>query len=229
MEYIIEGIKKAVKIILSMDREFISIVFVSIKVSFTAIFLATLAGLPCGIGLGIKNFKGRKLIATIFNTLLSLPTVVVGLILYSLLSRRGPFGHYGLLFSPAAMIMGQFILAFPIVTAITMNGIKDLGNEALIAAKNLGAGKWQSYLIYISEVKFIIMTSILAGFGRVFAEVGVSMMLGGNIRLYTRNITTAIALEISKGAFSLGIALGLILLIIAFTINFVINYLQSKE
>ena len=229
MEYIINGLKGAFEIILSLDREFLNIVAVSLKVSFASTFLASILGIPFGLWVAFAKFRGRRLVATVLNTLMSLPTVVVGLLLYSFLSRRGPLGNMGILFTPAAMVMGQFILAFPIVAALSMSGVRNLGEEPLVAARLLGAGKLGSSLLFLREAKLIIIAAVMAGFGRVFAEVGVSMMLGGNIRFYTRNITTAIALETAKGAFSLGIALGLVLLAIAFLVNGMVYHCQGES
>jgi len=228
MDYIIDGLKGAFEIIVSLDREFLHIVFVSLKISFTSTLLATLLGVPLGMWVALAKFKGRNFVATILNTLMSLPTVVVGLLLYSFLSRKGPLGNLGILFTPAAMVLGQFILAFPIVAALSMGGIRSLGETPLIAARILGAGKLASTLLFFREAKFIILAAVMAGFGRVFAEVGISMMLGGNIRFYTRNITTAIALETSKGAFSLGLALGMVLLVIAFLVNVTVYHFQRE-
>lgn len=229
MGYIINGLKGALDIIFSLDGEFLGIVSTSVKISFASTFLAAVLAIPFGIWVGAGKFKGRELIVTILNTLMSLPTVVVGLLLYSLLSRKGPLGDFGILFTPMAMIMGQCILAFPIVAALVAAGVRNLGDSPLVAAHMLGAGKLESGLLFLREAKLIVMTSVSAGFGRVFSEVGVSMMLGGNIRFYTRNITTAIALETSKGCFSLGIALGIVLMITAFFINATVYYLQAKR
>ena len=229
MHYIINGFKDAIKIIFCFDREFISIVSVSLKISCMSTLLAALFGVPFGIWVGTGKFRGKKLLEIILNTLMSLPTVVIGLVLYSFLSRRGPLGNLGILFTPTAMVVGQFVLAFPIIGAISKEGIKSLGNSPIIAARVLGAGKLESYLLFFRESRFVIVASVMAGFGRVFSEVGVSMMLGGNIRFYTRNITTAIALETSKGAFSLGIALGIVLLIIAFCVNSIVYYFHSQK
>ncbi|MFH1504185.1 MAG: ABC transporter permease [Candidatus Omnitrophota bacterium] len=229
MEYIINGLKGALNIILSLDREFLGIVFVSLRISFTATLLAGIFGVPFGIWVSIGNLKRKKFLRVVLSTLMSLPTVVVGLVLYSFLSRKGPLGSFGMLFTPAAMILGQAILAFPIIAAFTSSGIKNLGETPLKAAGLLGAGRIEAGLLLVKEAKLIIATSVLAGFGRVFSEIGVSMMLGGNIRFYTRNITTAIALETSKGNFELGIALGIVLLAIAFLVNIVICLYHGEK
>lgn len=205
------------------------IVFTSIKISFSSIFLAALFGIPFGIFVGAGKFKGRKLITTLLNTLMSLPTVVVGLLLYSLLSRRGPLGDMGILFTQTAIIAGQCILAFPIIAALVAAGVRNIGDDPLIAARLLGAGNVGSALLFLKEAKLIVITSTLAAFGRVFSEIGISMMLGGNIRFYTRNITTAIALESSRGAIGLGIALGLVLLAVAFLVNIIVYRFRGEE
>lgn len=228
MSYIIEEFKRAIGIIVSLDREFLGIVFTSLKISFSSMFLASALGIPFGIWIGTAKFKGRKIIVTILNTLMSLPTVVIGLLLYSFLSRKGPLGEFGILYTPVAMIIGQCILAFPIIAALVAGGVRNMGDSPLNAACLLGAGKFESGLLFLREAKLIVITCVLAGFGRVFSEVGISMMVGGNIRFYTRNITTAIALETSRGAFGLAIALGLVLLSVAFMINAVMYYFRGE-
>lgn len=229
MEYIINGITGALKIIISLDREFLDIVFTSVRISFASTFLAAVFGVPFGLWVGIGQFKGNNFVRTVLNTLMSLPTVVIGLTLYSFLSRKGPLGGLEMLFTPWAMVLGQLILAFPLIAAFTAGGTKNLGDAPLRAARLLGAGKLKSGVLFLKEAKWIIITGLLAGFGRVFSEVGVSMMLGGNIRFYTRNITTAIALETSRGAFDLGIALGVVLLTVAFLVNIIVSRVQVNK
>ena len=209
--------------------EFIAIVFRSIKISGISTCLAALFGVPVGIFVGTQKFRGRELVATVLNTLMSLPTVVLGLMLYSLFSRSGPLGGAGLLFTQTAMIIGQTILAFPIVAALVAGGVRNLGNRPIIAARILGAGALESGFLFVKEARLIVITSVLAAFGRVFSEVGVSMMIGGNIRFYTRNITTTIALESSRGAFGLGVALGIVLLSIAFVINMFVYRFRGER
>jgi tungstate transport system permease protein len=228
MEYIINGLKGAFRIILDFDREFLSIVMVSVKVACTSTLLAALAGIPFGILVAQKKFPGRNLVITALNTLMSLPTVVVGLTVYSFLSRIGPLGKLGLLYTLSAMIIGQFILVFPILAGLTVATVRSLDNRIKTTLVSLGASASQSFKMFIHEARLGVITAFIAGFGRVFAEVGVSMMLGGNIKGYTRNITTAIALETSKGEFALGIALGIVLLTVAFTINMAVTRLQKK-
>lgn len=228
MYYLSESFKTAIKMIVSLDPEMMRITFVSLKVSTVAIFIATLVGVPVGFYIGIKEFFGKRAVVTILNTLMALPTVVVGLIVYSLISRRGLLGTLGLLYTPWAMVIGQTILAFPIISALSLSATQSIDKRVEKTALTLGANNLQTALIILNEGKFAILSAIIAGFGRVFAEVGASMMLGGNIKGYTRNITTAIAFETSKGEFALGIALGIILLIVAFSINILVHYFQQK-
>jgi tungstate transport system permease protein len=229
MNYLVEAFIAALRMIARFDRELFSIVSVSIRVSFFSTTLATIAGVPLGIIIALKRFWARRAVMVILNTLLALPTVVVGLFVYSIISRRGPCGPLDLLYTPTAMVIGQLILALPIVTALTVSAIEGMDRRIQRTALTLGANSVQSISLFIAERKFAIISAIVAGFGRVFAEVGVSMMLGGNIRGYTRNITTAIAFETGKGEFALGLALGMILLVIAFGLNIFVHHFQRKE
>lgn len=229
MNYLWEGIIEAIHLIISFDPEFISICFVSIRISLISITLATIVGLPTGFFIGYRKFFGKRIVETVLNTLLALPTVVVGLFVYSLLSRIAPFGSLNLLFTPTAMVVGQFILATPIIAALTMSYIRGVDPRVELTAKTLGASRAQVGFAILFESRFAIAAAIIAGFGRVFAEVGVSMMLGGNIKGYTRNITTAIAFETGKGEFALGLALGFVLLSVAFLLNLVYQFLQRRK
>jgi len=228
MEYLLEGLSTALKLIFSFDIEVMKCAFVSLQVSSIAVLLASLVGLPLGFLIGMNEFSGKKTLITIFNTLMALPTVVVGLLVFSFISRQGPLGILGLLFTPAAMIIGQFILATPIITALTISAVQTIDPRIIVTARTLGANTYQIARTLILEARFAIMAAIIAGFSRVIGEVGSAMMLGGNIRGYTRTITTAIALETSKGEFSLGLALGIILLAVALSINSGLLYLQHQ-
>jgi len=214
---------------LSADSEFLSIVWVSLLVASASTTLATLGGVPPGIMLARTRFRGRQAIIAILNTLMSLPTVVVGLLVYAMLSRRGPLGDLGLLYTRTAMAIGQFVLAFPIIAGLATASVRGLDPRIDLTVKSLGADARQGFWTILREARFGILAAVVTGFGRVFAEIGVSMMLGGNIKAYTRNITTAIALETSKGEFALGIALGLVLLTVAFAINGLLVFLQRKN
>ena len=229
MEYILTGIKNALTLIGSFDSEFLGIVWVSLKMSTISTALATAFGVPFATFIARKNFTGRRLFITILNTLMSVPTVVIGLTVYSFLSRNGPLGGHGLLYTQRAIVIGQFLLIVPIVTSLTISAIQGLDPRIKKTVLALGGDASQEFRIFLREAKYGILAAIIAGFGRVFAEVGISMMLGGNIRNYTRTMTTAIALETSKGEFSMGIALGIVLLTVAFTINILFHRLQSDE
>ena len=205
-----------------------SITFLSLWVSAAATVLGTITAVPLGFVVGTVEFPGRRAIITFFNTLLSLPTVVVGLLIFGFISRQGPLGFMGLLFSPAAMIIGQFFLAFPIITALTISAVQGLDRRIKPTALTLGATRFQSSLTLIAEARFAIMAAIIAGFSRIIGEVGAAIMLGGNIKEYTRTITTAIALETSKGEFGFAIALGIILMIVAFSVNLLFRYVQQR-
>ena len=229
MDFIIEGIQKAFQLIFSLDREIFNVVLLSLRVSLTAIILASLVGIPLGFLMAVKDYWGKRLTIALVNTLLALPTVVVGLIVYSLISRRGPLGVFGLLYTPSAMIIGQFILATPIVIALTHSAVQGIDRRVRNTALTLGASEIQSAWTVIKEARYAVLAAVITGFGRVIAEVGAAMMLGGNIKGSTRVMTTAIALETAKGEFGFSIALGIILLLIAFSINILLHYFQSKR
>jgi tungstate transport system permease protein len=229
MEYILEGIRQAVRLIFSLDREIFSIVLLSLKISTISIFLSSLAGVPVGFIIGTNEFREKKLLVTIFNTLMAFPTVVVGLLVYSFISRQGPLGPLGLLFTPQAMVIGQFILATPIIVALTISATQGIDPRVKLTAMTLGASPLRTATTILSEARFALMAAVIAGFGRVIAEVGCAMMVGGNIRGYTRTMTTAIALETSKGEFGFGLSLGLILLAVAFSVNILLHWLQLRE
>jgi len=229
MEFLITGLKQACLLLLTLDREVITITGISLKISTVAIIFATAVGVPAGFIIGVNTFRGKSIIVTLLNTLMAFPTVVVGLLVYSMVSHQGPLGPMGLLFTPVAMIMGQFILATPIIMSLTISATQAVDPRVRNTATVLGANAFQSGIAILLEARFAMIAAVVAGFGRVIGEVGASMMLGGNIRGYTRNIPTAIALETSKGEFSLGLALGVILLSVALIINFFLRFLQHKR
>jgi tungstate transport system permease protein len=229
MEYILGGMWKALGLIFSLDREIFSIALLSLRVSTIATFLSSLVGVPLGFIIASGQFWGKKGLTAIFNTLMALPTVVVGLLVYSLISRQGPLGPLELLFTPKAMVIGQFILATPIIVALTISATQAIDPRVKITAMTLGAGPLRTAVTVLSEAKFALMAAVVAGFGRVIGEVGCALMVGGNIRGYTRTMTTAISLETAKGEFAFGLALGFILLTVAFVVNILLHWLQSKE
>lgn len=228
MNYILNGISGAFYLIFHLDPELVRIVGVSLRVSGTALFFAAVCGVGIGFQVGIRTFRGKRAVVVLLNTLMALPTVVVGLVGYSILSRRGLLGDFGLLYTPTAMIIGQFVLATPIIASLSLAAVQAMDRRVSLTALTLGASDRQKNWMILAEARFAIMAAVIAGFGRIFAEIGVSSMLGGNIQGYTRNITTAIAYETGKGEFSLGIALGIILLVIALGINALLQIWQGK-
>lgn len=228
MSYLVDSLAAAFAMILQLDPEVLSAVWVSLYTSLAAILLAALLGIPAGALIGLGRFPGRRLSMTLLNTLMALPTVVVGLVLFGLFSRQGPLGPLGLLFTPWAMIAGQVVLATPIVANYTVAAVAGADPRILNTALTLGASRLRGTWQLLLEVRFGVMASIVAGFGRVIAEVGVAMMLGGNIRGSTRTMTTAIALETSKGEFAFGLALGIVLMTVALVVNLFLHQLQRR-
>jgi tungstate transport system permease protein len=228
MESFLHGFAEAFRLILQLDPILFGIILLSLKVSGLALLLATVLGLPLGGLLGLKRFPGHDLAISVTNTLMGLPPVVVGLIVYLLLSRRGPLGFMGLLYSPSAMIIAQTILALPIVTALCHSAIRSVDPLIRQAARTLGATPRQEILAVIHEARYGILSAIIAAFGRVMAEVGSILIVGGNIAGYTRVMTTTIALETDKGNFELALALGIILLAISFIINAALHQVQKR-
>jgi tungstate transport system permease protein len=228
MAPIVEGFQKAVSLIFSLDRELLDIVFLSLKVSGIALFLAACTGIPFGALLGLRKFLGKGIIVSIVNTLMGLPPVVVGLFLYLFLSRSGPLGFMGLLYSPAAMITAQTILALPIITALSHSAVTEVDETVKQAARSLGATSQQVSFLVIKESRYSMMAAVIAAFGRVIAEVGAVLIVGGNIAGYTRVMTTTIALETDKGNFELALALGIILLLVSLIINAGLHIIQRK-
>jgi len=228
LDYLYNSLLAAIKLIVSFDRDVLITVWTSLYTSTVAIILAALFGIPVGLWLGISRFRGQRILVTLLNTLMALPTVVVGLLLFGLLSRQGPLGHWGLLFTPMAMILGQMVLATPIVANYVHAAVIGADSRILPTLRSLGASSWQASLQLLRDIRFGVMAAVIAGFGRVIAEVGVAMMLGGNIRGTTRTMTTAIALETSKGEFAFGLSLGLILMAVALLVNLGLNFLQQR-
>lgn len=229
MGFFSESLQTAFNLIVSLDAEIYTTVWTSLYVSMWSILFASLIGIPGGILIGTGTFPFKGALTATLNTLMALPTVVVGLVLYAIISRQGPLGQFGLLFTPKAIIIGQTLLAIPLVANYTLSTIEGADKRILPTALTLGASRLQGILQLIREQRYGIMAAVIAGFGRVIAEVGAAMMLGGNIRGYTRTMTTAIALETSKGEFAFGLALGIILLAVAFIVNMALNILQQQR
>jgi tungstate transport system permease protein len=223
-----EAIQQALILLFSGDRDLWTIVGISFSVSLRAILIASPAALLIAFMLAHLRFPGRRVLIALFNTLLAVPAVVIGLTVYMLLARNGPFGDLKMLFTQTAMMIGQIFLCLPILIAMSHAAIQTADQRAWETAVTLGAAPWQAMLTLMYEVRFGLIAALLAGFGRIIAEVGSSMMVGGNILHYTRNIPTAIALETSKGEFSQGIALGIVLLLLALILNFLLMFFQGR-
>jgi len=219
MSYFSEALLSALQLIIQFDPEIYQIVYTSVRISLIATLIATLLAIPLGIITAITEFTGKRLVQQMLNTLMAMPTVMIGLIFYGLLSRQGPLGNLGLLYTESAVIIGEACLIFPLIMNMTLVAVQSADKRLISTLKSLGASRKQQIIPILSELRFSILAGVITGFGRAIGEVGAAMMLGGNIQGVTRTMTTAIALETSKGDFELGLALGLLLLIIAFTLN----------
>jgi tungstate transport system permease protein len=228
MGFLIDSFLSALLLIWSLDPELLVIIVVSLKVSSTSTLIASLVGIPVGFLISFREFRGKRLLITVLNTLLALPTVVVGLFVYAFISRRGIFGPLDLLYTQKAMIIGQVMLIIPIMTTFTISAISRIDNRYRETALTLGANVFQTAWVIVREARFGIVASIIVAFGRVIAEVGISMMLGGNAKGFTRTMTTAMALEYDKGEFVFSVALGIVLLAVSFAVNVFFNYFQGK-
>jgi len=223
---ILEGLLKAFWLIVSFDPEVYEIMFLSLRVSGIAVLIGALLGVPSGATVGLKEFFGKRFLVSIVNTLMGLPPVVVGLLVYLLLSTSGPLGAFQLLYTPEAMIIAQLIMVVPIVMGVTISSVSSIGKAIREKALSLGATNWQLTLKVLREARLGILTALIVSFGAAISEVGAVMIVGGNIRWATRVLTTAIVFETELGEFGLAIALGVILLLLAFVINWALTYLQ---
>lgn len=212
----------------SFDKELLGIILLSLRVSVTALIISTVLGLPLAALLGFKKFPLKGFLVSLLNTFMGLPPVVVGLFIYLLLSRSGPLGFMALLYTPSAMIAAQTVLAFPIVASLCHSAIVNVDPVIRQAARTLGATPFQVSVTIIKEARYGIMSGVIAGLGRVMAEVGAILIVGGNIAGYTRVMTTTIALETDKGNFELALALGIILLAISLLINLALHSVQRR-
>ncbi|MBW1815324.1 MAG: ABC transporter permease [Deltaproteobacteria bacterium] len=228
MDFLLDSFYSAILLIASWNKEVVDIVSVSLRVSGSSTLLASIMGVPLGFIIAFNRFFGKRMLITSLNTLLALPTVVIGLFVYAFISRRGIFGPFDLLYTQSAMIIGQTILILPVVTTFTIAAISRIDERYRKTAMTLGANSIQTAGIIFREARFGIVAAIIAAFGRVISEIGISMMLGGNARGFTRTMTTAMALEYDKGEFTLAIALGIILLGLSFGINLLFHFFQGR-
>ena len=228
MNLFTDGFNEAIELLVSGDESVYSAITTTITVSSWSLLISLIIGLPLGFFLGYYNFLGKPIIRTIVDTLLALPTVVIGLIAYTMLSQAGPFGEYNLLFTQRAIIIGQIVLGLPIIIALTATQVEAVDKRLYVSLKGLGANSKQILIATLIEARFGIMTAAMTAYGRIITEIGISMMVGGNIKYHTRTVTTAIALETGKGEFITGIALGLVLFAVALMVNIALSILKRK-
>ena len=228
MELLVDSFLSALLLIISWDKELFEIVKVSLTVSFFSTCIAAIFGIPLSFIIALNSFLGKRFVLTVLNTLLALPTVVIGLLVYSFLSRRGLLGELDLLYTQKAIIIGQVILILPVVMTLTIAAISRIDIRYRKTAMTLGANGVQVMQVILREARYGIVAAIIAAFGRVVAEVGISMMLGGNAKGFTRTMTTAMALEYDKGEFVLAVALGCVLLFLAFFLNVLFHLFQGR-
>lgn len=222
------GLLKAVELIVSLDPEVMEIAARSLRISVTSAILASLICVPLASLIHFRQFRGKRFLINLIQTFYSVPTVAIGLFVFVFISRAGPLGWLGLLFSPAAIVIGQMLLVTPILLGLVISALRGVDITLIDTARSLGASSFQTTLVVLREARFAVMAAIIMAFGRAISEVGISLMIGGNIRGYTRVITTAISLETSKGDLELSIALGIILISIALVVNIVLNRIQQR-
>ena len=228
MAEIWNGLTKAIELIFTLDPEVMEIAGRSLAIAVTSTLLASIICLPLASLIHFKTFTGKRVLVSVIQTFYSVPTVAVGLFVFVLFSKAGPLGGLGLLFTPTTMIIGQIILITPILLGLTISALRGVDRSITDTARSLGASGFQTAALVIKETRFAVMAAIIMGFGRAISEVGIALMVGGNIKGFTRVITTAISLETSKGNLELSIALGIILIFIALVVNIVMNRIQQR-
>ena len=228
MNLFTDGFHEAIDLLMSGNESVYSAISVTVTVSSWSLLISLIIGLPLGFALGYYQFPGKTIVRTIVDTFLALPTVVIGLVAYTMLSQAGPFGEYNLLFSQKAIIIGQIVLGLPIIIALTATQVEAVDKRLYTSLKGLGAHPYQILVATLIEARFGLMTAAMTAYGRIITEIGISMMVGGNIKYHTRTVTTAIALETGKGEFVTGIALGLVLFVVALMVNIALSILKRK-
>lgn len=229
MDLILDGIKKAFWLLITFDPEVMGITLLSLQISGTATLISLLIGISTGTLIALSQFPGKRFVVSLVNTGMGLPPVVVGLFVTIFLWRSGPLGFLGILYTPTAMILAQAVIATPIVMGISLAAIQHLPPKLKLQILALGATRLQMVWILIKEAKLPLLAGVMAGFGGVISEVGASIMVGGNIKGYSRVLTTATVMETSRGNFDVAIALGIILLLLAFSINLILTQVQQRH
>jgi tungstate transport system permease protein len=229
VDLILEGIKKAFLLLITLDREVLDITFLSLKVSGLATIISIFIGVSIGTVIALNEFPGKRIVVSLVNTGMGLPPVVVGLFVTIFLWRNGPFGFLGILYTPLAIIIAQSIIATPIVMGITVAAMQQLPKKLRLQILALGATRLQMVWMLIKEARLSLLAAVMAGFGGVISEIGASIMVGGNIKGYSRVLTTATVMETSRGNFDVAIALSIILLLLAYFINLILTHIQQRE
>jgi tungstate transport system permease protein len=229
MDLILEGIKKAFWLLITFDPEVFSITLLSLQISGSATLISLFFGISIGTSVALTRFRGRRIAVSLINTGMGLPPVVVGLFVTIFLWRNGPLGFFEMLYTPTAMIIAQTVIATPIVMGITLAAMQQLPAKLRLQILALGATRLQMVWILIKEARLPLLAAVMAGFGGVISEVGASIMVGGNIKGYSRVLTTATVMETSRGNFDVAIALGIILLLFAYLINLILTHVQQRE
>lgn len=225
---LLSALLTSINLITTQNSDVLEITFTTLQITFTSVLISTIIALPLGTAITFREFFWKKTLISVIQTLYSLPTVIVGLVCFMLLSRTGPFAFLGFLFTPSGMIFGQAFLVIPIMTGLTIAALQGISPTLTDTIRSLGATRFQFLKSHIREARFVIMTAVVIGFSRAISEVGAAIMIGGNIKGHTRVLTTAISLQTSMGNFELSLALGIILLGIALVINLVMGSLQQR-
>ena len=229
MDFLLNGFTEAFNLLLNGNLETYSAIKATLYTSSVSILLAVIMGFPLGFILGFYDFKGRKILRLLSDTALAMPTVAIGLILYAFITRNGPLGSLNLLFTLKAVMLGQFVLALPIIISLTASVVENMDRKHYLTILNLRLAPAKLVFCVLYELRYALMVVIATAYGRIVAEVGVAMMIGGNIKYFTRTITTAVSLETNKGEFAMGIALAMVLIFIAFLVNLAIFALRKLD
>ncbi|QPH87647.1 tungstate ABC transporter permease TupB [Campylobacter concisus] len=229
MDFLLHGFAEAFNLLLNGNLETYSAIKATLYTSSVSILFAVLVGFPLGFSLGFYDFKGRKILRLLSDTALAMPTVAIGLILYAFITRNGPLGSLNLLFTLKAVMLGQFVLALPIIISLTASVVENMETKHYLTILNLRLAPAKLVFCVLYELRYALMVVIATAYGRIVAEVGIAMMIGGNIKYFTRTITTAVSLETNKGEFAMGIALALVLIFIAFAVNLAIHALKRLD
>ena len=229
MDFLLNGFAEAFNLLLNGNLETYSAIKATLYTSSVSILLAVIVGFPLGFMLGFYDFRGRKILRLLSDTALAMPTVAIGLILYAFITRNGPLGSLNLLFTLKAVMLGQFVLALPIIISLTASVVENMDRKHYLTILNLRLAPAKLVFCVLYELRYALMVVIATAYGRIVAEVGVAMMIGGNIKYFTRTITTAVSLETNKGEFAMGIALAMVLIFIAFLVNLAIFALKKLD